>query len=141
MGIIRSFCLLLAFVAPVALSQTKAAHGAGQSRVQYQPRVAHNPAANDTTPLNCSRPQIKMNPHQGVRIMCERWERHLLSDSAKRAGRPAPSDSVVRLPSLGSASAKATGFACIGGQAFQKIPNGWSQVMAPAGGWQRCEEG
>lgn len=65
--------------------------------------------------------------------MCERWERRLLSDSARQAGRPAPSGSVINLPSLGSADAKATGFACIGGQAFQKIPNGWPQVMAPAG--------
>lgn len=127
--------------APTALAQVKTARGTGEPRVHYQPRVAHNPASQDTTPLNCSRPEVKFHPHQGVRLMCERWERRLLSDSARRAGRPAPSDSVINLPSLGSADAKATGFACIGGQAFQKIPNGWSQVMAPAGGWQRCEEG
>jgi hypothetical protein len=126
---------------PAALAQVKAARGGGESRIQYQPRVAPNPASQDTTPLNCSRPEVKFHPHQGVRLMCERWERHLLADSARRAGRPAPSDSVIRLPSLGSDDANATGFACIGGQAFQKIPNGWNQVMSPAGGWQRCEEG
>lgn len=136
--------LLVAMTAAVmapALAQVQTARGAGKPRVQYQPRVAHNPAAQDTTPLNCSRPEVKSHPHQGVRLMCERWERHLLADSARQVGRPAPSDSVILLPSLGSSDARATGFACIGGQAFQKIPNGWNQVMSPAGGWQRCEEG
>jgi len=33
-----------------------------------------------------------------------------------------------------------TGTACIGGQAFRKLPNGWEQIHAAGGGWQRCRE-
>ena len=36
---------------------------------------------------------------------------------------------------------RCNGFACIGGQAFRKIPSGWEQVYAQGGGWQRCTGG
>lgn len=45
------------------------ARGAGKPRVQYQPRVAHNPAAQDTTPLNCSRPEVKSHPPDSVILL------------------------------------------------------------------------
>lgn len=124
-----------------AVGQVQSAQGAGTPRVGSTSKAPYNAAGRDTTPLNCSRPDVRFHPHLGVRLLCERWERRLLQDSARRAGQPAPSSSVVRLPALGSSEAKRHGFACIGGQAFEKLPNGWAQVMAPEGGWQRCEGG
>ncbi|KLA51904.1 hypothetical protein XEUV683_14445, partial [Xanthomonas euvesicatoria] len=53
-------------------------------------------------------------------------------------GITAPSDSVITLPGLGTAEAKQLGYACVGGQAMKRLRNGWEQVAAPAGGWQRC---
>jgi len=123
------------------LAQVQSARGRGTPRVGPAPVAAHNPAAKDTTPLNCSRPEVRLHPHPGVSMLCKRWEDRLLQDSAHRAGRPAPSSSVVNLPALGTPDAKRTGFVCISGQAFQRIEHGWSQLMAPEGGWQRCEGG
>lgn len=138
----RIFLLSLLLVVPVVgISQVQSAAGKGVRRMEAGPRAAHNSAANDTTPLNCSRDEVRFNPHPGVRLLCERWERRLLQEESRRAGRPAPSSSVVVLPPLGSSEAKRLGFVCIGGQAFERLPNGWSQLMAPEGGWQRCEGG
>ena len=136
------FLLVLACASAVpSYAQIQSARGVGSSRVHAVPQPAHNPAASDTTPLNCSRPEVRYHPHPGVSLLCKRWEDRLLQDSAKRSGRPAPSSSVVVLPALGTPDAKRTGFSCVGGQAFQRIDNGWVQVMAPGGGWQRCEGG
>lgn len=133
--------LLSLLVAVPGFAQVQSAAGKGVGRAGTGPRAAHNSAARDTTPLNCTRSEVKYHPHPGVKMLCERWERQLLQDESRRAGRPAPSSSVVALPALGSSDARRLGFACIGGQAFQRLPNGWSQVMAPEGGWQRCEGG
>lgn len=137
----QTLILLLLLVPVIGFAQVQSAAGKGVRRVESGPRPANNSAAKDTTPLNCSRPDVKYNPHPGVRLLCERWERRLLQDESKRVGRTAPSASVVALPSLGSPEAKQLGFVCIGGQAFERLSNGWSQLMAPEGGWQRCEGG
>jgi len=96
--------------------------------------------AKTTTPFNCQELAWPNHPHPGMKAYCERLEARTLSDEARRAGRPGPSDSVISLPSLGSEDSKRSGSACIGGQAFRKIPNGWAQISSPAGGWQRCRE-
>lgn len=72
---------------------------------------------------------------------CQSAENTVLIDEARRAGRPAPSKSIIVLPALGSPEARQLGYACIGGQAFKRLSNGWAQVHAVAGGWQRCREG
>lgn len=64
-----------------------------------------------------------------------------LRSEAKRQGRPAPSDSIVALPGLGTAEAKQLGYARVGEQAMKGLRNGWEQASAAAGGWQRCRLG
>lgn len=72
---------------------------------------------------------------------CQGVENMLLQDEARRAGRPAPSDSIIDLPGLGSPEAKSLGYACVGGQAFKRLSNGWAQVHSVGGDWQRCRGG
>ncbi|NHF68031.1 hypothetical protein FFY45_20385 [Xanthomonas hortorum] len=38
-------------------------------------------------------------------------------------------------------SSQGTRPAAVGGQAVQRLRNGWEQVSAAAGGWQRCQRG
>ena len=61
-----------------------------------------------------------------------------LRNEARMQGRPAPSDSIIRLPALASEQAKTLGYACVGEQAFKRLKNGWEQVSSGDGGWQRC---
>src|SRR5690606_7028860 len=65
----------------------------------------------------------------------------VLKAEARMQGRPAPSASVINLPPMGSAEARELGYACIGGQAMRRLENGWEQVLAREGGWQRCRGG
>ena len=109
-------------------------------RVPAGKPAPYNATAKDTTPLNCAE-QFSKNPNPIFLALCVQHEQNLVQGSARRGGQPVPSSSVVALPALGSPSAKANGFACIGGQAFRKIPNGWEQVHAKGGGWQRCTGG
>lgn len=122
-------------------AQTMKAQGPRGSKpvVIPQPAQPFNSAAKDTTPMNCE--QYNSHPHPAIKPMCERMERNSLQRESAMQGRPSPSGSVVDLPAMGSAEAKASGYACVGGQAMRKLPNGWEQVMAPAGGWQRCRGG
>ena len=96
--------------------------------------------ATDTTPLNCFE-NFRQNPNPIFLALCVSHEQNMVQGNARRSGQPVPSSSVVSLPALGSPSAKVNGFACIGGQAFRKIPNGWEQVYAKGGAWQRCTGG
>ncbi|OUL17095.1 hypothetical protein B0X78_01900 [bacterium AM6] len=132
--------LLLLAAAWSSQAQLQSATGPRPRPLAPTPKAAHNSMANGTTPFNCQELAWPNHPHPGMKAYCERLEARTLSDEARRAGRPGPSDSVISLPSLGSDAAKRSGFACIGGQAFRKLPNGWEQVSAPAGGWQRCRE-
>lgn len=130
---------LLAFALPAA-AQLHSAAGPKTKPLPAAPKPAYNSMSKTTTPLNCHELAWPNHPHPGVKTYCEHLEARVLSDEARRAGRPGPSDSVVGLPSLGSDASKRSGLACIGGQAFRKLPNGWEQVSSPAGGWQRCRE-
>jgi len=64
-----------------------------------------------------------------------------LQSEARRQGRPVPSAGVLSLPGLGTPEARELGVACVNGQALRKLQNGWEQVMAAGGGWQRCRGG
>ncbi len=133
------FVVLLALALPAA-AQIQSATGPKRAPLPPAPKAAHNSMAKTTTPFNCQALAWPDHPHPGMKAYCDRLEARTLSDEARRAGRPGPSDSVVRLPSLGSDAAKRSGLACIGGQAMRRLSNGWEQVHAPAGGWQRCRE-
>lgn len=135
-----SAALLLLSLAFSSQAQLQSATGPKPKPLPPAEKPAYNSMSKSTTPFNCQELAWPNHPHPGMKAYCERLEARTLSDEARRAGRPAPSDSVVTLPSLGSDAAKRSGFACIGGQAFRKLPNGWEQVSAPAGGWQRCRE-
>ncbi len=122
-------------------AQTVRAQG---PRAQYKPppaapRQPYNSMARDTTPFNCE--QYRRHPHPGMVGFCEGLERSTLQQEARRQGRPGPSSSVIALPPMGSAEARELGHACIGGQAMRRLANGWEQVMAREGGWQRCRGG
>lgn len=131
------FCLLAAGSA--LAQQVHSASGRGTPRITSTPRAAHNSMAKGTEPLNCE--QYRNHPHPAIHSMCQGMEARLIQSEAVRAGRPAASTEVVTLPGLGTSGAKSLGFACVGGQAFRKLPNGWAQVSSPHGGWQRCREG
>ncbi|WP_349657617.1 hypothetical protein [Xanthomonas sp. 10-10] len=111
----------------------------GKSTYTYIPpvRQPHNSMARDTTPFNCE--QYRTRP--GMVRYCQSIENVTLLSEAQRQGRPAPSDSIIALPGLGTAEAKQLGYACVGGQAMKRLRNGWEQVSATGGGWQRCQGG
>lgn len=92
--------------------------------------------ARETTPLNCE--QYRAHPYRGMERYCQGIEDMTLRNEARSQGRPAPSDSIIALPGLGTAEAKQLGYACVGGQAMKRLRNGWGQVSAAAGRWQRC---
>lgn len=92
--------------------------------------------ARDTTPFNCE--QYRTHPHPGMQRYCQGLENMSLRNEAHRQGRPSPSESIIELPALGSEAARVFGHACVGGQAFKKLPNGWEQLSSDQGGWQRC---
>ena len=123
-----------------ANAQTVRSATGTQQRVHIPPaRQPHNSMARDTTPFNCE--QYRRHPHPGMASYCQGIENMALHNEARRQGRPAPSASIIELPPLGSEPAKTLGYACIGGQAFKRLDNGWEQVSAAAGGWQRCRDG
>ena len=101
---------------------------------------AHNSMSKTTTPFNCEQYRWPKHPRAEMKAFCDQTESSTLQAEARRAGRPGPSDDVVRLQSLGSPEAKKTGLACVGGQAMRKIENGWQQLSSKGGGWQRCRE-
>jgi len=132
--------LLLFSLACSSLAQVHSATGPRPKPLPPAPNAAYNSMSKGTTPFNCEELAWPNHPHPGMKAYCERVEARTLSAEAQRAGRPGPSDSVMNLPPLGSEDSKRSGTACIGGQAFRKLPNGWEQVHAAAGGWQRCRE-
>jgi hypothetical protein len=71
---------------------------------------------------------------------CQSIETATIQNEARRQGRPTPSQTVIKLPAMGTAAAKDLGYACISGTAMRRLPNGWEQVISGAG-WQRCIEG
>ncbi len=113
----------------------------GKATSNYIPptRQPYNAMARDTTPFNCG--QYRAHPHPGMVGYCQGIENMMLRHEARSQGRPAPSDSIIALPGLGTAEAKQLGYACVGGQAMKRLGNGWEQVSAAAGGWQRCQGG
>lgn len=120
-------------------SQTIRSHTAKPApRVPVAKAAPHNSMGRDTTPMNCE--QYRRHPHPGMLGFCESMENMVVLGEAKRQGRPTPSTRVVQLPGLGSPEAKQLGYACVGGAAMKKIPNGWEQVIG-VDGWQRCTGG
>jgi hypothetical protein len=135
-------CLLIALILCTGAAQAQTVRSATgiQKRTYIPPvRQPHNSMARDTTPFNCD--QYRSHPHPGMVGYCQGVENMTLRNEARRQGRPAPSDSIIHLPALRSEEAKTLGYACVGGQAFKRLQNGWEQVSAAAGGWQRCQGG
>lgn len=135
----RILAVILMLVSAAAWPQVRTAKGQGVPKPAATPKAAHNSTARDTTPFNCD--QYRSHPHPGMVGFCQSVENMALQNEAHRAGRPAPSSTVIRLPGLGTAEAKQLGYACVGGQAFKRLGNGWEQVHATEGGWQRCQGG
>lgn len=132
--------LLLFSLACSSHAQLQSATGPRPKPLPPTPKAAHNSMSKSTTPFNCQELAWPNHPHPSMKAYCDRVEARTLSAEAQRAGRPGPSDNVINLPPLGSGASKRSGMACIGGQAFRKLPNGWEQIHAQAGGWQRCRE-
>jgi len=124
-----------------AHAQTIKAQGpkAAPAKPPYRHAQPYSSLAKDTTPFNCEK--YRSHPHPGMVGYCEGIEHMTLQNEARRQGRPGASKSVVALPALGSPEASQLGYSCVGGQAFRRLTNGWEQVSAAEGGWQRCKEG
>jgi hypothetical protein len=136
---VRLALLALGFmVSSTAAAQMHTATGPSPKPKAVAPTAAYNSMSKTTTPFNCEQYRWPNHPHPGMKTYCDRVESSLLQDEARRAGRPGPSDDVIRLPALGTDAAARSGRACVGGQAMRKLPNGWEQVSSPSGGWQRC---
>lgn len=132
--------LLLFSLAWSSQAQLHSATGPRHKPLPTAPKAAYNSMSKSTTPFNCQELAWPNHPHPSMKAYCERVEARTLSAEAQRAGRPGPSDNVIKLPALGSDASKRSGTACIAGQAFRKLPSGWEQIHADAGGWQRCRE-
>lgn len=135
----HGWMLLAILVSVPAFAQVKAYQSKPPPKPQYHRTQPYNSMAKDTTPFNCE--QYRNHPNPGMVGFCQGIENSTLKQEARLQGRPAPSDSIISLPPLGSAEAKQLGYACIGGQAMRRLTNGWEQVMAKTGGWQRCTGG
>ncbi|WP_305806479.1 hypothetical protein [Stenotrophomonas sp. YIM B06876] len=133
------FIALLLCTAAAPAQTVRSAVGVQPRKHIRPPRQPHNSMARDTTPFNCE--QYRGHPPPGMAGYCQGIENITLRNEARRQGRPAPSDSIIHLPPLGSDHAKTLGYACVGGQAFKRLKNGWEQVSAAEGGWQRCQGG
>ncbi|MBD9368404.1 hypothetical protein [Xanthomonas sp. XNM01] len=110
-----------------------------QAPHQHKPQQPYNSMRTSSTPFNCE--QYRRHPHPGMLGFCEGMEVMSLQNEARRQGRPVPSTGVLSLPGLGTPEARELGVACVNGQALRKLQNGWEQVMAAGGGWQRCRGG
>jgi len=131
--------LAAAFLAFSVSAQTRSATGGGVPRVSQPKPAAYNPLSKSTTPFNCRRYRDQVFPID-MQTYCQNIENSYIQSEARRVGRPAPSASIVTLPSLGSPEAKRAGVACVGGTAMRRLSNGWEQLPASDGGWQRCVE-
>jgi hypothetical protein len=131
--------LAAAFFAFSASAQTRSASGGGVPRVPQPKPAAYNPLSKSITPLNCEQYRGQVYP-LNMRDYCQSIENSYIQGEAHRVGRPTPSASIVELPSLGSPEARASGLACVGGTAMRRLSNGWQQLDAADGGWQRCVE-
>lgn len=99
--------------------------------------------ADDTTPFQCERLTIAKTKSWVAPILrdfCEKQEAHHGQAIAKILGKPRPSAKVYLLPGYGSAEAKRTGLACVGGTAMRKLPNGWEQLRDQQHNWVRCSD-
>lgn len=106
--------------------------------------LANSPAhAQDTTPYNCERLTVAKTGSWAapiIRDFCETQEAHNGQAFAKLLGKPRPSESVYVLPAYGSAEAKRTGLACVGGTAMHRLKNGWEQLRDRQQNWLRCRD-
>ena len=109
-----------------------------EARVPAPRAAPYNSASKDTTPFNCEK--YRGHPHPGMVGFCQSIETTTIQNEARRQGRPTPSQTVIKLPAMGTPAAKELGYACIGGSAMRRLTNGWEQVVSGAG-WQRCVEG
>ncbi|WP_115042890.1 hypothetical protein [Xanthomonas arboricola] len=130
---------LLAYGQGVAAQSMRLAAGKANSKYIPPTRQPYNSMARDTTPFNCE--QYRAHPHPGIVLHCQGIENMTLRNEARSQGRPASSNSIIALPGLGTEEAKRLGYACVAGQAMKRLRNGWEQMSAAAGGWQRCQGG
>lgn len=89
--------------------------------------------ASDMTPLSCDRVAFFQ------RETCRMLEAKLVQDLPRIYGRPTPSTEVVRLPAHGTPEAKNLGYACLGGTAVRRLPNGWEQLRNRSHQHLRCD--
>jgi hypothetical protein len=131
-------CLMFAATGAASAQQIHSARGPAPKPLPAAPRPAHNSMAAGTTPFNCEQYRWPNHPHPGMKPLCDGLEANVLQGESRQAGRPKPSTEVVALRAMGTDAAKRSGMACIGGQAMRRLSNGWEQILAPSGGWQRC---
>jgi len=54
-------------------------------------------------------------------------------------GRPQASGQWLSIPEYGSPEAKRLGYACMGGLAMRRLPNGWEQLRDRSNNFYRCQ--
>ncbi|ACD61637.1 hypothetical protein [Xanthomonas oryzae] len=89
-----------AYMQPAHAQGMRSATGTATSKCIAQTPQPYNSMARDTTPFNCE--QYRTHPHPGMARYCQGIENMMLRNEAQRQGRPAPSDSIITLPGLGT---------------------------------------
>lgn len=112
------------FFAVLMWSSAAAQIHVSKPKQQAAPTPYHKPAA--AVPAECNKPY--RDPW--VDVLCQTITR----------GRPQGSASVVQLPAHGTAQAKSTGYACMGGLAMKRLANGWEQLNDNGGNYLRCTD-
>lgn len=117
----QGILLLAALASFTASAQMQAA----KPRTEIPTKPGYHRSAGQT-PKECLQPHL--DPWLGA--LCKTITR----------GRPQPSNEVLALPAHGTAAARESGVACMGGLAMRRLPNGWEQVRDANANYVRCLE-
>ncbi|WP_226427863.1 hypothetical protein ACCQ14_10315 [Xanthomonas sp. NCPPB 2865] len=115
----------------VVHAQTKSAAGPGFHRVNPQRNVVAIPK------VDC-RKLLANDPRPWVHSYCEAVDFSIQDSMSHSMGRPRPSETILDIPALGTAEAKAAGVSCSEGRVIRRVGNGWEQALDYRRNYLRC---
>ncbi len=124
------FLALLAWAGSAAAQhQVHNASGRGTPRVNPQRNVQPVPKL-DCASLTAATPWMV--------TYCREVDFSLQRGVSASLGRPLPSRTVIEVPALGTAEAKAAGVSCSEGRVIARVGNGWVQALDKERNYLRC---
>lgn len=115
----------------VADAQTRTAAGAGQKRVAEPNRIRPKVQG-----LDCR--AYEADPRPWVHAYCAEVDFSIQDMQSRLYGYPGPSRTVLSIPALGTAEAKAAGVYCADGRVLRKEGNAWIQALDAERNYLRC---